>query len=115
MSNFSKWLNSQMNATKTRQIHLAERVGVSATAVSKWRDGLNTPDVVSLVKLAEIFRVDAVWLMQLAGIPLSDNTNVPANSLFLAEFSRLSVEDKKEIETLVHLKAQRDRGKSRKK
>lgn len=105
MSKFSEWLRKQMAVSKTRQRHLAARIDVSATAVSKWRDGTNIPGSVSLVKLAEIFQVDPVWLMQLAGVPLPDKTRVPANSLFLSEFESLSEADKEEIRALVRFKA----------
>jgi len=100
-----------MAETGTRQHHLALKIGVSDTAVSKWREGANVPDTVSLVKLAEIFHVDAVWLMQLAGIPLKDGVQLSANGLFLADFERLSEADKDEVRALVQFKMKRANGK----
>ena len=39
------------------QDQLAERVGVSAQAVSKWENDVSCPDISLLPKLAEIFQV----------------------------------------------------------
>ncbi len=40
------------------QSQLAERVGVSSQAVSKWEQGICAPDISLLPELSEIFNVD---------------------------------------------------------
>ncbi|MBQ9647002.1 MAG: helix-turn-helix transcriptional regulator, partial [Oscillospiraceae bacterium] len=42
---------------------LAERLGVSRQAVSKWETGDATPELDKLRALAETFRVTADWLL----------------------------------------------------
>ena len=47
------------------QLELAEKMGVTDKAVSKWERDLSFPDVNSLPKLAEIFGVTVDELMQI--------------------------------------------------
>ncbi|OUP72343.1 transcriptional regulator [Erysipelatoclostridium sp. An173] len=46
------------------QLELAEKMGVTDKAVSKWERDLSFPDVSSIPKLAEIFEVSVDDLMQ---------------------------------------------------
>ena len=46
------------------QLELAEKMGVTDKAVSKWERDLSFPDINSLPKLAEIFHVSVDELMQ---------------------------------------------------
>lgn len=46
------------------QLELAEKMGVTDKAVSKWERDLSYPDVNSIPKLAEIFEVSVDELMQ---------------------------------------------------
>ena len=53
-----------MNISKHRkkncltQSQLAELVGVSNQAVSKWEQGISAPDISLLPELSEIFKID---------------------------------------------------------
>ena len=46
------------------QLELAEKMGVTDKAVSKWERDLSFPDISSIPKLAEIFEVSVDELMQ---------------------------------------------------
>ena len=46
------------------QLELAEKMGVTDKAVSKWERDLSCPDIQSLPKLAEVLRVSAEELLQ---------------------------------------------------
>lgn len=46
------------------QLELAEKMGVTDKAVSKWERDLSCPDVSSIPKLAEIFSISVDELMQ---------------------------------------------------
>ena len=46
------------------QLELAEKMGVTDKAVSKWERDLSFPDINSIPKLAEIFEVSVDELMQ---------------------------------------------------
>ena len=46
------------------QLELAEKMGVTDKAVSKWERDLSCPDITSLPKLAEIFEISVDELMQ---------------------------------------------------
>ena len=46
------------------QLELAEKMGVTDKAVSKWERDLSFPDVSSLPRLAEIFEISVDELMQ---------------------------------------------------
>ncbi len=47
------------------QLELAEKMGVTDKAVSKWERDLSFPDINSIPKLAEIFEVSVDELMQI--------------------------------------------------
>ena len=47
------------------QLELAEKMGVTDKAVSKWERDLSFPDVNSIPKLAEIFDITVDELMQI--------------------------------------------------
>lgn len=51
------------------QLELAEKMGVTDKAVSKWERDLSCPDIHSLPKLAEIFGVSVDELMQVTTQP----------------------------------------------
>jgi transcriptional regulator with XRE-family HTH domain len=48
------------------QLELAERMGVTDKAVSKWERGVSFPDIASFPRLAEIFHVSTDDLLQAA-------------------------------------------------
>ena len=56
------------------QMELAEKMGVTDKAVSKWERDLSYPDISSLPKLAEIFGMSVDELMQV-GTDAKENTN----------------------------------------
>lgn len=51
------------------QLELAEKMGVTDKAVSKWERDLSCPDVSSIPKLADIFGISIDELMQEKAIP----------------------------------------------
>ena len=55
------------------QLELAEKMGVTDKAVSKWERGESVPDVLTLVQLAEVFDVTVDELLR-------DPNEIPANS-----------------------------------
>ena len=55
------------------QLELAEQMGVTDKAVSKWERGLSCPDIHSIPKLAEVLGISVEDLMQ-----SKKTTNVPA-------------------------------------
>lgn len=50
------------------QLELAERMGVTDKAVSKWERDLSCPDVSTIPKLAELFGVSVDELMQVSAL-----------------------------------------------
>ena len=55
------------------QLELAEQMGVTDKAVSKWERGLSCPDIHSILKLAEVLGISVEDLMQ-----SKKTTNAPA-------------------------------------
>ena len=51
------------------QAQLAEKLGISAQAVSKWESGLSCPDIMMLVPLADIFGVSTDMLLAAVSLP----------------------------------------------
>ena len=64
------------------QAQLAEKLGISAQAVSKWESGLSCPDIMMLVPLADIFNVSTDMLLgggQLTGCDVTPGQNEEAD------------------------------------
>jgi transcriptional regulator with XRE-family HTH domain len=62
--NFGTMIATLRKEKGMTQLDLAEKMGVTDKAVSKWERDLSFPDVNSLPKLAEIFEVSVDELMQ---------------------------------------------------
>ena len=60
------------------QSELAERLGVSDKAVSKWETGRGYPDITLLQPIADVFQISVVELLSGAAVT---NTNLAANML----------------------------------
>ena len=61
---FGQMISSLRKERGMTQLQLAEQMGVTDKAVSKWERDLSFPDISSLPKLAEIFDVSIDTLMQ---------------------------------------------------
>lgn len=57
-------ISSLRKENKMTQLELAERMGVTDKAVSKWERDLSCPDISTIPKLAELFGVSVDELMQ---------------------------------------------------
>lgn len=44
------------------QVHLAEALGISRQAISKWENDLSDPDTLNLIKLADLLNTDVEYL-----------------------------------------------------
>lgn len=56
---------------------LAEKIGVSRQAISKWETGEAAPEISKLPLLARTFGVTADWLLDDAAAPAADGTEAP--------------------------------------
>ena len=63
---------------KMTQLQLAEKLGVSDKAISKWETGRGYPDITLLEPIAEVFRVSVTELI--SGTPVM-NANVSSNMM----------------------------------
>ncbi|MBE7065761.1 MAG: helix-turn-helix transcriptional regulator [Ruminococcaceae bacterium] len=52
------------NTNKLTQIELAEKLGVTDRAVSKWETGTGYPDITLLPQLADVFNVSIDYLLR---------------------------------------------------
>lgn len=68
------------------QMELAEKMGVTDKAVSKWERDLSFPDVSSLPKLAEIFNISVDELMQ-----VKSNTKAQEDNAGITEIVQLAL------------------------
>jgi transcriptional regulator with XRE-family HTH domain len=67
MSKFSDWLNEQMKLEGVSMSQLATYAGLSYSGVSKLSLGQRHPEPETVLKLANYFKVDPDWLLELAG------------------------------------------------
>lgn len=68
-----EYLKQLRNEKGLSQEQLAEKIGLSRQSISKWEQGLSTPDVDNFVKLAEIYNVPIESLLK--GKPVENNTS----------------------------------------
>lgn len=61
---FGTMISSLRKSSGMTQLELADKMGVTDKAVSKWERDLSYPDINSIPKLAEIFGVSVDELMQ---------------------------------------------------
>lgn len=61
---FGKMISSLRKSCGMTQLELADKMGVTDKAVSKWERDLSYPDINSIPKLAEIFGISVDELMQ---------------------------------------------------
>ena len=66
---------------KLTQAQLAEQLGISAQAVSKWESGISCPDIMTLVPLSQVLEVstDELLGIQSGNASHSNNTYGDAN------------------------------------
>ena len=67
---FTDILNRLMNETSTSNLALSKVVGVSDTAVGKWRNGISSPSLDNAISIAEYFGLN---LNELVDIPLKSD------------------------------------------
>ena len=68
-------ISSLRKENKMTQLELADKMGVTDKAVSKWERDLSFPDINSIPKLAEIFNISVDELMQVK-TETKENLNV---------------------------------------
>ncbi len=71
------------------QEEFAEKLGVTAQAVSKWENGVSCPDIMLLPKIASIFSISVDELMGVK--PITEEAFVSAPQLTDAEISKLNL------------------------
>ena len=73
------------------QLELAEKMGVTDKAVSKWERDLSFPDVSSLPKLAEILEVSVDELMQVKAEAKEDTTKKKIDEIIDVAFKGVAL------------------------
>ena len=73
------------------QLELAEKMGVTDKAVSKWERDLSFPDVSSLPKLAEILEVSVDELMQVKAELKEDTTKKKIDEIIDVAFKGVAL------------------------
>lgn len=78
---FGEMISSLRKEKGMTQLELAEKMGVTDKAVSKWERNLSFPDVSSLPRLAEIFGITVDELIQAKGVPADEQKKTDANGM----------------------------------
>lgn len=85
----SKSIGAKINAARKKenlsQAELAQQVSISAQAVGKWERGESMPDIVTLNRLAEIFKVDLNYF--------SDNFHTEEKEIMLSQTNNSIAEE----------------------
>lgn len=78
---FGEMISSLRKEKGMTQLELAEKMGVTDKAVSKWERNLSFPDVSSLPRLAEIFGITVDELIQAKGVPADEQKKTDVNGM----------------------------------
>lgn len=73
------------------QVELAEKMGVTDKAVSKWERDISFPDVSSIPKLAEILEVSVDELMQVKAASKEDTTKKKIDEIIDVAFKGVAL------------------------
>ena len=87
---FGQFIAEMRKEKNWTQLELAEKMGVTDKAVSKWERDLSFPDVASLPRLAEIFGVSIDELMQMRSKVARENEWAKRPAILSVLFSPLS-------------------------
>lgn len=82
---FGRMISSLRKEKGMTQLELAEKMGVTDKAVSKWERDLSFPDINSIPKLAELFEVSVDELMQ---VKSETKDNIGKNGASVTDFCR---------------------------
>lgn len=74
------------------QEELAEKVGVSRQAISKWETGESTPELERVVKLSKVFQVTTDYLLNDDAILENEATHKTGTPLIEGEFGKRKFE-----------------------
>lgn len=74
---FASRLQTALHASGRSRDELARRVGVAPSTVSRWANGISTPDVYQFREIARFFDVSYEWLLRDAN-PVSDAEELSA-------------------------------------
>jgi len=77
---FGSILKELRKANKVNQTELADRLGVSRSAISTWETGANEPDTQTLLKIANFFDVSVSYL--LGETTLKKIEEIPLEAIF---------------------------------
>jgi len=72
---FSERIQELRKENRDSQEQLAEKLGVSRQAVSKWESGQGIPDVNNIMKISEVYSVSTDYILK--GIALIPQTETP--------------------------------------
>lgn len=63
LSNTSEILAEMRRRSGLTQEEVAEKIGVSRTAYTRYENGTRTPEAIPAVKLARLFKIPVEWLL----------------------------------------------------
>lgn len=88
---FGTMISSLRKSSGMTQLELADKMGVTDKAVSKWERDLSYPDINSLPKLAEIFGVSVDELMQVKTESKENSEKKDIKSLIFLVFRSIAL------------------------
>jgi transcriptional regulator with XRE-family HTH domain len=80
--NISERIQALRKAKGMSQEDLAERIGVSRQAISKWESGQSSPDIENVILLSDIFQVTTDYLLK--GIESNDHDEKKMDARFFS-------------------------------
>lgn len=79
MLNFAERFKEVLKVTSTKQIDLAQALGVTQGAVSNWVTELHLPDIETIKQIAEFLGCNAGWLAFGEGKMMCEGGQPPQN------------------------------------
>ena len=81
-------INEMRTALGWSQVQLARKLGVSKQTVSNWENDNIQPSIEMLMRLANVFRVSADYLLGLSAVSSINVEGLPVNLLYRYNYRR---------------------------
>jgi transcriptional regulator with XRE-family HTH domain len=92
---FKTRLNELLDEIDMKQSKLADILNLKSSAISKYKIGLTQPSIITLIKMADVFKVSVDYLLGLSSIknPYAKEAFSPKEAEIIARYRRLIKEN----------------------
>jgi transcriptional regulator with XRE-family HTH domain len=113
---FSNRLHELREDTDMKQSELAEKLDLKPSAISKYEKGSTQPSIPTIIRIADIFKVSADYLLGISSIknPYTQEKITPKEAEIITRYRKLTAENKIRIDERISAMLDGQRNKNNK-